>query len=104
MQKALDHVLADQRAALVAELEPHIIECVRSSNANHVIQRLVSFDPPPSLPRALLGHLEELAMNAFGCRVLQKMVELMSEDMKRELLDEMHPIAFKLMQDQFGSE
>lgn len=38
MQKALEHVLVDQRDKLIAELDGHIIECVKSSNANHVIQ------------------------------------------------------------------
>ena len=32
------------------------------------------------------------------------MFELMPDEAKRELLDEMHPISMVLMQDQFGSE
>ena len=38
MQTALEHARTEDRAKLVAELDGHIIECVKSSNANHVIQ------------------------------------------------------------------
>ena len=60
--------------------------------------------PPDTLPTAFLGSLEVLATNPYGCRVVQKMFELMPDEAKRELLDEMHPISMVLMQDQFGSE
>jgi hypothetical protein len=36
--------------------------------------------------------------------VVQKMFEQMGDEMKRPLLDEMHPLVGTLMQDQFGSE
>jgi hypothetical protein len=38
VQKALEHVLLDQRKKIVSELEDHVLECVKSNNANHVIQ------------------------------------------------------------------
>jgi hypothetical protein len=38
VQKAMEHLLSDQRELLVRELEPHFLECIKSSNANHVIQ------------------------------------------------------------------
>ncbi|KAK1925075.1 armadillo-type protein [Papiliotrema laurentii] len=103
VQKALEHVTTEQRAEIVAELEPHFVECLRSSNANHVIQRLITLDPPQSLSSAFLGHFQELATNPFGCRVIQKMIEQLGDDMKRQILDEMHPISAMLMQDQFGN-
>jgi len=67
-------------------------------------QRLVAVDPPESLPKAFVGHLERLATNPYACRVVQKMFEQMPEEMKRPLLDEMHPLVGTLMQDQFGSK
>lgn len=38
MQTALEHALPEDRQKLVTELDGHIIDCVKSSNANHVIQ------------------------------------------------------------------
>ncbi|WVQ78476.1 hypothetical protein IAT38_000562 [Cryptococcus sp. DSM 104549] len=103
VQKALEHVLNDQRAVLVSELEPHIFECVKSSNANHVVQRLINLGPPKSVPDAFIGHVEELAKHPYGCRVLQKTFENLSEEMKRPLLDEMHKCTIALTEDQFGN-
>lgn len=104
MQKALEHLLLGQREKLVAELEGHIIECVKSSNANHVIQRLISLDPPKEVTDAFIGHVQELSAHPFGCRVLQKSFEVLDPVKIRPLLDEMHNCSLKLMIDQFGSE
>ncbi|KIR28760.1 pumilio 2 [Cryptococcus deuterogattii 99/473] len=87
VQKALDHLLNEQRAKIVAELEPHILECVKSSNANH---RMINIGPPQSIPDSFIGHVEELAKHPYGCRVLQKTFENLDDKMKRSLLDEMH--------------
>lgn len=38
MQTALEHARPEDRQKLISELDGHIIECVKSSNANHVIQ------------------------------------------------------------------
>lgn len=38
VQKALDKVDQDQKLSMIAELEGKIVECVKSANANHVIQ------------------------------------------------------------------
>lgn len=56
------------------------------------------------MARAFLGHLRELATNVYGCRVIQKMFELLPEGMKVDLLEEMHPMCEELMQNQFGSQ
>ncbi|GMK55125.1 hypothetical protein CspeluHIS016_0201810 [Cutaneotrichosporon spelunceum] len=103
MQKALEHLLLEQREKLVAELEGHIIECVKSSNANHVIQRLISLDPPKEVTDAFIGHVQELSAHPFGCRVLQKSFEVLDPVKIRPLLDEMHSCSLKLMTDQFGN-
>ncbi|WOO81346.1 Pumilio 2 [Vanrija pseudolonga] len=103
MQKALEHVLVDQREKLIAELNGHIIECVKSANANHVIQRLISLDPPSSLTDAFVGHVHELSTHSFGCRVLQKAFEVLPPEKIRPLLNEMHSCSPKLMVDQFGN-
>ncbi|BEI81667.1 hypothetical protein CcaverHIS002_0208270 [Cutaneotrichosporon cavernicola] len=103
MQKALEHLLLEQREKLVAELEGHIIECVKSSNANHVIQRLISLDPSKEVTDAFIGHVQELSAHPFGCRVLQKSFEVLDPVKIRPLLDEMHNCSLKLMIDQFGN-
>jgi hypothetical protein len=48
--------------------------------------------------------VEELCLHPYGCRVLQKAFECLTDSMKRRLLDEMHRSTPKLIEDQFGSE
>ncbi|ORY28313.1 armadillo-type protein [Naematelia encephala] len=103
VQKALEHVLVAQRESLVTELEAHILECVKSANANHVIQRLIALGAPNSIPKSFVGHVEELATHPYGCRVLQKSFENLPDEVKRDLLDEMHLCTRALIEDQFGN-
>lgn len=62
------------------------------------------FQPPKSLTDALSGQVEELATHPFGCRVLQKMIENMSEDIKAPIMRDLHMCIFKLTENEFGSE
>ncbi|EJT50837.1 RNA binding protein Pumilio [Trichosporon asahii var. asahii CBS 2479] len=103
MQTALEHARTEDRAKLVAELDGHIIECVKSSNANHVIQRLITLDPPRGFMDAFIGHVRELSTHPFGCRVLQKSFEVLPPEKIRPLLDEMHTCSHELMINQFGN-
>ncbi|KAK8869572.1 hypothetical protein IAR55_000139 [Kwoniella newhampshirensis] len=103
VQKALEHVTPEQQQLLIDELVPHYLECVRSSNANHVVQRLIALDPPQSLMDAFCGHVQDLSKHAYGCRVLQKTFETVDEDRKRPLLEEMHLYTLALIEDQFGN-
>lgn len=103
VQKALEHVLPEQRERLVTELVGHVIECVKSANANHVIQRLIALDPPPAILDAFKGHVRELSCHPFGCRVLQMSFEILKPARIRPLLNELHACAGQLMTDQFGN-
>lgn len=120
VQKALEHVLVDQRKKIVSELEDHVLECVKSNNANHVIQvscsplaglpsplttpqRIITLNPPQNVVDAFVGNVEELCLHPYGCRVLQKAFECLPDSVKRRLLDEMHRSTSKLIEDQFGS-
>lgn len=38
VQKALERVEKDQKLSIIAELDGKIVDCVKSANANHVIQ------------------------------------------------------------------
>jgi hypothetical protein len=122
VQKALERVEKDQKLSIIAELDGKIVDCVKSANANHVIQvsplqmafhngeyeltcqRIIQCDPPKSVPDAFAGHALELSVHAFGCRVLQKAVENLPDGHKAELLEELHGCAKRLIEDAFGSE
>lgn len=46
VQKAFEHILKEQRDKLVEELRGRVLDCVKDSNGNHVIQVL----SPPLAP------------------------------------------------------
>lgn len=80
------------------------MDCVKSSNANHVIQRIVSL-PEPALDfvQAFTGRVFELSTHPYGCRVLQRCFEFLPAEQSRPLLDEMHTQTRRLVLDQFGN-
>ena len=48
------------------------------------------------------GNVYELSTHPYGCRVLQRCFEHLTEEQTRPLLDELHKYTINLMQDQFG--
>lgn len=38
--KALEHVLTEQQARLVSELDGCVLKCIKDQNGNHVIQKV----------------------------------------------------------------
>jgi len=51
---------------------------------------------------AFRGNVYELSTHPYGCRVLQRCFEHLSDEQNRPLLEELHKYTINLMQDQFG--
>jgi mRNA-binding protein PUF3 len=104
----LEHVLHQQQAELVKELEPNVMRCVKDQNGNHVIQKAIEcingqyiqfvFD-------AFDGKFAELANHAYGCRVIQRVLERCKENpvTRRRILTELHACGSTLISDQYGN-
>lgn len=105
VQKAIEYILPDQQAAFVRELDGHVLKCVMDANGNHVIQKLIERVSPDKLGfvSSFRGSVHELSTHAYGCRVLQRCLEHLPEELARPLLDELHDYTNSLMQDQFGN-
>ncbi|KAI0054094.1 ARM repeat-containing protein [Auriscalpium vulgare] len=105
VQKAVEYILPDEQAMLVKELEPHVLRCVKDANGNHVVQKLIERVSPERLSfvEAFRGSVKELSTHPYGCRVLQRCFEHLTEAQTRPLLDELHKYITNLMQDQFGN-
>lgn len=74
IQKALEVLSPEGKAALVAELEEHVFTCVHDQNGNHVIQKAVEWCPPELRRRVtacFVGATLRLAQHPYGCRVVQ---------------------------------
>jgi pumilio RNA-binding family len=44
--QAIEYILPEQQIAIVKELEPHVLKCVKDANGNHVGLALL-YDVPP---------------------------------------------------------
>jgi hypothetical protein len=40
VQQAIEYILPEQQIAIVKELEPHVLKCVKDANGNHVCPAL----------------------------------------------------------------
>ena len=69
-----------------------------------VIQKLIERVSSDRLGfvNAFRGNVYELSTHPYGCRVLQRCFEHLSEEQNRPLLEELHKYTINLMQDQFG--
>ncbi|KAJ7920083.1 armadillo-type protein, partial [Mycena leptocephala] len=99
-------ILPNQQVSFVRKLEPDILRCVKDSNGNHVIQKVIERVSPGRLGfvSTFIGHVFELASHSFGCRVLQRCLQHLPDVQTRPLLDELllnHTAP--LMRDQFGN-
>lgn len=79
IQKLIDHL--DDIKSIVAELESHISDLIASPNGNHVIQKCIDKDIDKGF---LLREFEDdcinLAQQRYGCRVLQRLFEVCTEE------------------------
>jgi pumilio RNA-binding family len=46
--QAIEYILPDQQIAIVKELEPHVLKCVKDANGNHVGLALYTMTSPVS--------------------------------------------------------
>jgi hypothetical protein len=103
-QKALVLLRPDEGAMLAFELKDHLEECLQDSNANHVISRVVS-----ELDRAgshfvldfLRGNVFRYAIHPYGCRVLQNVFDIKSEE-SLGIIDELLISVDKLVCENYG--
>lgn len=106
MSQALEHVLTDQQALLVKELENDVLKCVRDQNGNHVIQKAIERVPAEHIQfiiQAFKGHVGALAVHSYGCRVIQRMLEHCGEPSRTFILQELHAEGSKLISDCYGN-
>jgi len=106
LYQALEHVLADQQAALVRELETDVLKCVKDQNGNHVVQKAIERVPIKHIQfilDAFRGQVHVLATHPYGCRVIQRILEFCSPKDQASVLEELHTCAPMLVTDQYGN-
>lgn len=104
--QALEHVLADQQAELVEELQVDVLKCVKDQNGNHVVQKAIERVPTEHIQfviEAFKGQVNILATHPYGCRVIQRILEYCKPHDQVAVLEELHQCASMLITDQYGN-
>jgi len=72
--QAIEVVDLDLQTKMVAELEGHVMRCVRDQNGNHVIQKCIECIPQHTIEfivSTFYGQVVMLSTHPYGCRVIQ---------------------------------
>lgn len=102
----MEHVLSDQQAELIQELEPHVLRCIKDQNGNHVIQKAILHVDARHVQfilDSIDGKVGDLANHAYGCRVIQRVLETCVEPAKSRIYAELHACGATLISDQYGN-
>jgi mRNA-binding protein PUF3 len=105
-KQALQHILVDQQAELIKELEQDVMRVVKDQNGNHVIQKILEFVPRQHtgfIIDAFQGQVDQLSKHAFGCRVIQRILDHGSEEDRTRITRELHACARDLIGDTYGN-
>lgn len=116
VQKALEFSSIDTLIALVSEFSGQVMKCVQDQNGNHVIQKcieVVSATAKAEGPYlhshiqfiidAFNGQVEKLSTHAYGCRVIQRILEHCIDSQRNPVLEEIRASFTGLIQDQYGN-
>jgi hypothetical protein len=106
VQRALEVATPADQDRITQKLHGGVLECVKSPNANHVLQKCIELRPPEAIQFVvgeLHGHGSFVARHRFGCRVLQRLVEHCPLEQTEGLIAEVLKDTDKLVRHQYGN-
>lgn len=81
------------------------MSCVFFVAGNYVIQKFFEFgssDQKGVLASRIRGHVLPLALQMYGCRVIQKALECITQEQQKEIVRELDGHVLKCVKDQNG--
>lgn len=93
-------------AAAWAEVQPHLPELVRNVFGNYVIQRFMEVggrDVAADVRTMLQGSVLNLSCHTYGCRVVQKALEVLPQEGQLALCDELMGSALRCARDRHAN-
>ena len=82
------------------------MDCVKDQNGNHVIQKAIERVPAEHMYfiiNTFVGKVQDLSIHAYGCRVIQRMLEHCEPHIKHAVLQEIRSCEATLIPDQYGN-
>ena len=106
IQKALESVDQAHRDMVVEELTGQVPRCVQDQNGNHVIQKCIETMPGrvSFIVGAFRNNVQNLAMHAYGCRVIQRLLEFCKQAVEvTPIIEEVLSSVDQLVGDRYGN-
>lgn len=119
IQKALEVVHVHEKMTILRELIGHTMRCIIDQNGNHVIQKCIevcSYKNHMNMETeqlrgadvqfiidAFMGNAAKLSTHAYGCRVIQRILEHCTLEQTLPLVDELIWKCRELVKNQFGN-
>uniref|UniRef100_J3M5N0 PUM-HD domain-containing protein n=1 Tax=Oryza brachyantha TaxID=4533 RepID=J3M5N0_ORYBR len=91
----------DQKIQIANELNNDIMKCIHDQNANHVVQKCIEHVPPQFIHfflDSMYGHVVQLSIHPYGCRVIQSVLEYfhdpsIQETFLKEIIEDVYCMA-----------
>ncbi len=93
IQQQLETCSAEDKQRVFEDILPHSYTLMEDVYGNYVIQKFFDHGAPEHvriLADHLRGHMIELSMQMYGCRVIQKALESVDAETQTELVAELH--------------
>ncbi|KAG8049054.1 hypothetical protein GUJ93_ZPchr0009g1021 [Zizania palustris] len=107
VQRAVEYGDLDQKILIAKELNNDIMKCIHDPNANHVVQKCIEHIPPQFIHfflDGMYGHVVELSVHPYGCRVIQRILEYFDEPSIQDIfLEEVIDEVCYLSKDQYAN-
>ena len=96
----------EQQQMIIDKIMPEVYNLSKDVFANYVIQRLLEIVTPTNkkkMIKELYTKIKELTLHMYGCRVIQKAIDVGDLEDIREHLSELKDELIKCVQDQNGN-
>lgn len=105
LQKFIECTSVENVDAIFNKVKPDFIELCFSQNGNHIAQRLITIlsNRIPEIIDIVKDEVNRLALDSWGCRVIQKLFEILDIDVLEPLVDKVLNDASNLSTNQFGN-
>lgn len=106
IQQRLEMGDVSEQTIVMQEVLPQIRSLRENVFGNYVVQKLLDFGTPKmkaEIQSTLEGEMVQLSLQMYGCRVVQKALEALSEDDLPRLLREFHHNVLSCIHDQNGN-
>lgn len=104
VQKCIEVMPPRGLDVIIGELQGNVAKCIQDQNGNHVVQKCVEVVPDRCgfIVQAFTGRVKELATHAYGCRVIQCILQHCPAH-EKEIFEELLQDIVSLTEDQYGN-